>query len=91
MMGALYLGALLAAEEMADGHGRPESPPSTARSSRRAAKIDELLWNGEYYVQKYDQVMDAEVPVRRGCLSDQLLGQWFSHVAGLGHVLPRTT
>lgn len=23
-----------------------------------------------------------------GCLSDQLLGQWFAHVAGLGHVLP---
>ena len=23
-----------------------------------------------------------------GCLSDQLLGQWFSHVAGLGYVLP---
>jgi hypothetical protein len=24
-----------------------------------------------------------------GCLSDQMLGQWFAHVAGLGHVLPR--
>jgi uncharacterized protein (DUF608 family) len=24
-----------------------------------------------------------------GCLSDQLLGQWFCHVAGLGYVLPR--
>src|SRR5262249_39997847 len=23
-----------------------------------------------------------------GCLSDQLLGQWFAHVVGLGHVLP---
>jgi non-lysosomal glucosylceramidase len=24
----------------------------------------------------------------RGCLSDQLLGQWFCHVVGLGYVLP---
>ncbi|HEX2325495.1 MAG TPA: GH116 family glycosyl-hydrolase, partial [Chloroflexota bacterium] len=24
-----------------------------------------------------------------GCLSDQLLGQWFCHVAGLGYVLPQ--
>jgi non-lysosomal glucosylceramidase len=23
-----------------------------------------------------------------GCLSDQMLGQWFAHVVGLGHVLP---
>ena len=23
-----------------------------------------------------------------GCLSDQLLGQWFAHVVGLGHLLP---
>jgi hypothetical protein len=26
--------------------------------------------------------------VGRGCLSDQLLGQWLAHVAGLGHLLP---
>ena len=24
-----------------------------------------------------------------GCLSDQLLGQWFAHVVGLGYLLPR--
>lgn len=24
-----------------------------------------------------------------GCLSDQLTGQWFAHLVGLGHVLPR--
>jgi non-lysosomal glucosylceramidase len=24
----------------------------------------------------------------RGCLADHLLGQWFSHVVGLGHLLP---
>ncbi len=23
-----------------------------------------------------------------GCLSDQMLGQWFAHVVGLGHILP---
>jgi hypothetical protein len=62
-----------------------------ALQARGAAKLDELLWNGEYYVQKVDEVRRpvAKYQYGEGCLSDQLLGQWFAEVAGLGKLLPR--
>jgi hypothetical protein len=53
------------------------------------AAYDRLLWNGEFYVQKYDKVMTTKYQYGEGCLSDQLLGQWLATVAGLGRFLPR--
>jgi len=52
------------------------------------ANFDQLLWNGEYYVQKYDKVMEKKYQYGEGCLSDQMLGQWLAQVAGLGRFLP---
>jgi non-lysosomal glucosylceramidase len=52
------------------------------------AAYDATLWNGEYYVQKYDQVMETKYQYGDGCLSDMLLGQWLGMVAGLGRYLP---
>jgi len=52
--------------------------------------LDELLWNGEYYVQKVDETSQAAAKYQygEGCLSDQLLGQWFAEVVNLGKLLP---
>jgi hypothetical protein len=50
-------------------------------------KQDELLWNGEYYIQIPD-----EKPARdynTGCHSDQLLGQWWAHMLDNGDLYPR--
>ncbi|MBE0659334.1 MAG: hypothetical protein IH602_16700 [Bryobacteraceae bacterium] len=92
MMGTLYLGALAAASRMAAHLGEAE----TARSydelrAAGAAKLDRLLWNGEYFVQKVDESAPAarKYQYGDGCLSDQLLGQWFAEVVGLGRLLPR--
>ena len=123
MMGSLYLGALRACEEIASYLGetdKAEEYRAIYESGR--ARMDEELWNGEYYIQKVDVMEGLEVPEHLrgpakecgedcdcketpdpktpakqgfevkyqygdGCLSDQLLGQWASHVAGLGHVL----
>lgn len=91
MMGTLYLGALAAASRMAAHLGEDQ----TAREYDRlrtagAAKLNSLLWNGEYYVQKVDETKAAarKYQYGEGCLSDQLLGQWFAEVAGLGRLLP---
>ena len=53
-------------------------------------RLDQALWNGEYYVQKVDesQPKAARYQYGEGCLSDQLLGQWFAEVVGLGKLLP---
>jgi hypothetical protein len=52
------------------------------------AAYDSALWNGEFYVQKYAQVMEKKYQYGEGCLSDMLLGQWLGMVAGLDRYLP---
>jgi len=90
MMGGFYLGALLAGSRMAEAMGDKDAAKSYADIFERGRqKYDDLLWNGEYYVQKYDQVMEKKYQYGGGCLSDQVLGQWLSMVAGLGRFLPR--
>ena len=89
MMGAFYLGALEAASEMAAAMGDREASAEYRRvyDSGRAA-YERVLWNGEYYVQKFDKVMETKYQYGEGCLSDQLLGQWLGMVTGLGRYLP---
>ena len=87
---SFYLGALLAGAKMAEAMGeREKAQEYQAILARGLAKFDELLWNGEYYIQKYDQVMEKKYQYGEGCLADQLLGQWLAMVAGLGRFLPK--
>ena len=51
--------------------------------------MDTMLWNGEYYEQKIDNVNEYRYQYGQGCLSDQIFGQFMAHVAGLGHILPQ--
>ncbi len=89
MMGAFYLGALKAGAAMATAVGDPGAAKSyLAVYDKGRAAYDKLLWNGEYYVQKYEQVMEKKYQYGEGCLSDMLLGQWLGMVSGLGRYLP---
>ncbi len=98
MCGSLYLAALAAGAEMADAVGdtrAAEEFRGLLDCGRR--KYDRTLFNGEYYVQRVAAARAGgrgrpgrpKYQYGRGCLSDQLLGQWAAHVAGLGYVLPR--
>jgi uncharacterized protein (DUF608 family) len=110
MMGTLYLGALLAAEQMARAMG-DSGAADTYRQvfDSGRSKLDEQLWGNGFYVQRVPdpKTIHAEQVEHReawyasaveetglkyqygeGCLSDQLLGQWFAEVVGLGHLLP---
>jgi len=89
-IGSLWLAALLAGEEIALAEG--EKDPAAAYRDRfetGSENYDRLLWNGEYYAQKYDAGKYTKHQWGDGCHSDQLLGQWWSHCLGLGYVLPR--
>jgi uncharacterized protein (DUF608 family) len=89
MIGTFYLGALLAGSRMAEAVGDAEAAKTyKALFEKGRTKFDQLLWNGEYYVQKYDKVMEKKYQYGDGCLSDQMLGQWLAMVAGLGRFLP---
>jgi hypothetical protein len=88
-IGSQWLAALRAAEEMA----RIEDDQAAAdryreRFERGEAAMDADLWNGEYYIQKYDSEKYQKHQYGVGCLSDQVLGQWWAHLLGLGHILP---
>jgi non-lysosomal glucosylceramidase len=58
------------------------------RFARGSARLDELLWNGEYYIQRLDDVNAYKYQHGVGCLSDQLLGQLHARILGLGDLLP---
>jgi uncharacterized protein (DUF608 family) len=89
MLGAFYLGALRAGALMAAALADwPAARTYKALFDKGCLNYDRTLWNGEYYVQKYDQVMEKKYQYGEGCLSDMLLGQWLGMVSGLGRFLP---
>jgi non-lysosomal glucosylceramidase len=90
MIGGFYIGALKAALEMAVAlTDWPAARTYRVILDKALQNYDATLWNGEYYVQKYDKVMEKKYQYGEGCLSDQLLGQWLGMVSGVGRFLPQ--
>jgi non-lysosomal glucosylceramidase len=84
-----YLAALRAVEELARVVDDDElARRCRERFERGSQRLDELLWNGEYYVQRLDDVDAHKYQHGTGCLSDQLLGQLHARILGLGDLLP---
>ncbi len=87
---SLYLASLRAAEEMAKAVGDRRSAKEYRERFRKGQKAaDRLLWDGEYYIHRYDEETESVQAYGAGCHSDQLLGQWWAHSLGLGYVFPR--
>lgn len=94
MMGSFYLGALRAGEEMARHLGENEKADEyKAIYESGKAWMDKNLFNGEWYRQEVRPGgKKADVPIEEwpnyqygeGCLSDQLIGQWYARMLGLG-------
>jgi len=86
-IGAFYMGALRAAEEMARYLGEHEQAGQYRELFEKGSrKMDEMLFNGEYYVQKYDPQQAPRNQFGDGCLSDQMLGQWLAAICDLGYL-----
>jgi uncharacterized protein (DUF608 family) len=84
-----YLAALRAVERLAQAVGDAELARNChQRFERGSRRVDELLWNGDYYVQRLDDVNAYRYQHGEGCLSDQLLGQLHARILGLGDLLP---
>lgn len=90
MVSTIYLAALKASAEMA-GYLQDEKRAEKFRDRFEAGskKLDEISFNGEYYIQILDHLENYRYQYGEGCLSDQLLGQFMAHCAGLGYVLPK--
>ncbi len=89
-VGSLYLAALRAGEEMATEMDDREFAARCRKlyeSGRRLTMAQ--LWNGEYFVQKVDLGKYERHQYAEGCLADQLFGQGWAHLLGLGHLYPK--
>ena len=86
-VGALYLAALRAGEEMAREVGDDEFAERcrTIFESGRQ-RTQERLWDGEYFFQEVDLVKHPRHQYAGGCLSDQLFGQGWAHQVNLGYL-----
>ncbi|MBB6731997.1 GH116 family glycosyl-hydrolase [Cohnella zeiphila] len=90
LTGFMLLGALKAASEMAAYLGEEDASRRYAdQAAAGAEKLNELTWNGEYYVQRLDDPDEHKYQHGLGCLSDQLLGQELAHLYGLGDLTDR--
>ena len=88
-VGALYLAALRAAEEMAREVGDRDFAKRVRAIFDKGRRLtDKRLWNGEYYVQEVDLAKHPKDQYKDGCLSDQLFGQGWAHQVALGYLYP---
>jgi len=88
-VGSLYLAALRAGEEMAKEMGDDAFAKQCRTIFESGRKLTvEKLWNGEYFIQLVDLTKHPKHQYGDGCLSDQLFGQGWAHLLGLGHIYP---
>jgi non-lysosomal glucosylceramidase len=82
--GGLWLGALRAAEEIARVLGDTAAATRYhAMFAKGQATYIEKLWNGEYF--RYDTLSEYRDDIQ----ADQLAGQWYANMTGLGDLVPR--
>ncbi len=98
-IGTLYLATLKAMENMLKELGSPD-PNLISECQKRfesgMKKYIETCWNGEYFINVFDapdvspEVYNQMNCYGTGCHSDQLLGQWWAHILGLGYLFPES-
>jgi len=82
--GGLWLAALRSAEEIAKQLGDPMAAAQYHDLfARGQASYIKKLWNGEYF--RYD----TQSEYRDSIQADQLAGQWYANMTGLGDLVPR--
>ncbi|MBS4197608.1 GH116 family glycosyl-hydrolase [Lederbergia citri] len=90
LTGIYFLGALRAGQEIASYLGEKDTEEKYQTVFEKSSKrLDELLWNGEFYIQRLEDVNQYKYQHGEGCLSDQMLGQQLAHLFGLGYLLPK--
>jgi uncharacterized protein (DUF608 family) len=88
-MGTLWLATLRAAETMALLVQDADAAAAYRDTFRQASEsYDAALFTGEYYVQRLRPGDNPHHQWGAGCLTDQLIGQWWAHQLDLGYLLP---
>jgi uncharacterized protein (DUF608 family) len=89
-MAAWYLGALKASEKMAS-HLKDRAFAKECKTlfDKGSQWIDANIFNGEFYEHHIPEGSTKVAQLGKGCLVDQLVGQYLSHTTGLGYVLDK--
>lgn len=89
-MSAWYLAALKAAKEMASYLKDVDFAKECDDLFEKGKSwVDANLFNGEYYEQIIPKDHNGVAQLGKGCLVDQLVGQYLAHTTGLGYVLDK--
>lgn len=83
---SLYLAALRAGQEMAREMGDAEFATSCGKIHAMGAEKIDTLFNGEFFTQEEDPAHSTAIGVGQGCYIDQVIGQWWATLAGLGRI-----
>jgi len=88
-VGSLYLGALRAAERMAVVMRDTVVGDSCRLIAERGSEnTSRRLFNGEYFIQDVDLKAHPQYQYGQGCLADQVFGQTWADLTGLGDIYP---
>lgn len=88
-VGALYLAALRAGEEMAKEMGDTDFAQLCRKIFDSGSALSvERLWDGEYFIQDVDVDKHPKHQYGKGCLSDHMFGQGWAHQVKLGYLYP---
>ncbi|KPL06458.1 hypothetical protein AMJ85_10475 [candidate division BRC1 bacterium SM23_51] len=86
-VGTIWLAALRAGEEFARMEGDAEFAAECRRWFEKArASLERDLWTGRYYRLYHDRRNGRKSDTSLG---NQLVGQWYAYLCGLGEILPR--
>jgi len=89
-MGTLWLAALRAGEEMARLLGDEMLAQQWHELFQRGSEsYDSIMFDSHQFVQVLEPGEPRLFQWETGVLSDQLIGQWWAHVLGLGYILPK--
>ncbi|KYP16605.1 GH116 family glycosyl-hydrolase [Flavihumibacter sp. CACIAM 22H1] len=89
-MAGWYLAALESGRQMAAYLKDTAFEKECAALYRQGRTWVELnLFNGQYYEQQIPAGKPQRAQLGKGCLVDQLVGQYLAHTAGLGYILDR--
>ncbi len=87
-MASWYLAALKAGEKMAIRVGDKKFAKECSTLFESGSKwVDANLFNNEFYEHHITPGKSKVAQIGRGCLADQLVGQYLAHTVGLGYVL----
>ncbi len=81
----IYLCSLLACEKIANILGDEVMAKRCKKLFKKGQKsYIEKLWNGKYFI-----ACNGPNGRDNACTADQLNGQWYAHLLGLGYILPK--